>query len=86
MLVSLIYQVIAELLGTYILVFVGCGSALTDKIQQLTIVGIAIVWGFVLMALIYALGHISGAHFNPAVSIALAASRKFSWKNVRHFL
>lgn len=70
--------------GTYILIFVGCGAALTDKVQRLTIVGIAIVWGVVLMAAIYALGHVSGAHFNPAVTIAFAATRKFSWKQVRY--
>ncbi|KAJ6939463.1 hypothetical protein NC651_005805 [Populus alba x Populus x berolinensis] len=73
-------KIVAELLGTYILVFVGCGAALTDKVQRLNMLGIAIVWGAVLMAAIYALGHVSGAHFNPAVSIALAVVRKFSWK------
>ena len=75
-------QILAEVVGTYILVFIGCASALTDRVQKLTIVGIAMVWGFVLMAAIYAVGHISGAHFNPAVTVALAAIRRMSWKEV----
>ncbi|KVI07345.1 Aquaporin-like protein [Cynara cardunculus var. scolymus] len=60
-------KIIAELLGTYILIFAGCGSALVDRDRSLTILGIAMVWGLCLMALIYSLGHISGAHFNPAI-------------------
>ncbi|CAN1848235.1 unnamed protein product [Linum perenne] len=72
-------------MGTYILVFIGCASALTDRVQKLTIVGIAMVWGFVLMAAIYAVGHISGAHFNPAVTVALAAIRRLPWKEVRRY-
>ncbi|KAF9687321.1 hypothetical protein SADUNF_Sadunf02G0081400 [Salix dunnii] len=79
-------KIVAELTGTYILVFVGCGAALTDKVQRLNMLGIAIVWGAVLMAAIYALGHVSGAHFNPAVSIALAVARKFSWKQVPMYI
>ncbi|KAI5597801.1 hypothetical protein POPTR_002G097000v4 [Populus trichocarpa] len=79
-------KIVAELMGTYILVFVGCGAALTDKVQRLNMLGIAIVWGAVLMAAIYALGHVSGAHFNPAVSIALAVVRKFSWKEVPMYI
>ncbi|CAN4118297.1 unnamed protein product [Withania somnifera] len=67
---------IAELVGTYIFIFVGCGSALVDRERALTIVGIALVWGLSLMALVYTLGHVSGAHFNPAVTIAFAAARK----------
>lgn len=72
-------------MGTYVLIFIGCGAALVNKVETLGIVGIAIVWGLVLMANIYALGHISGAHFNPAVTIALAVARKLSLKEVRSY-
>ncbi|CAI0446197.1 unnamed protein product [Linum tenue] len=75
-------QILAEVVGTYILVFIGCASALTDRVEKVGIVGIAMVWGFVLMAAIYAVGHISGAHFNPAVTLALAAIRRTRWKQV----
>ncbi|EOY15995.1 Major intrinsic protein - like 10 [Theobroma cacao] len=83
---SNLQKTVAELVGTYFLIFAGCAAALVNEVQTLTIVGIAIVWGLVLMAAIYALGHISGAHFNPAVTLALAAARKFSWKLVPMYL
>ncbi|KAF5740235.1 nodulin-26-like [Tripterygium wilfordii] len=79
-------KIVAEMMGTYILIFAGCAAALVDKLQSLTIVGIALVWGLALMAVIYTLGHVSGAHFNPAVSIALAAARKFNWKHVPMYI
>ncbi|XP_071728562.1 nodulin-26-like [Rutidosis leptorrhynchoides] len=69
-------KIIAELVGTYILIFIGCGAALVDRDRSLTILGIAIVWGFCLIALIYTLGHVSGAHLNPAVSIAFTLNKK----------
>ncbi|CAK9154264.1 unnamed protein product [Ilex paraguariensis] len=71
---SNLQKIVAELIGTYILIFAGCGAALVDRERTLTTVGIAMVWGLVLMALIYAVGHVSGAHFNPAVTLAFAAS------------
>ncbi|XWS14991.1 hypothetical protein CRYUN_Cryun35bG0056100 [Craigia yunnanensis] len=83
---SNLQKTVAELVGTYFLIFAGCRAALVNKVHTLTIVGIALVWGLVLMAGIYALGHISGAHFNPAVTLALAAARKFSWKLVPMYL
>ncbi|XVE60490.1 hypothetical protein DITRI_Ditri05aG0133200 [Diplodiscus trichospermus] len=83
---SRLQKTLAELVGTDFLIFAGCAAALVNKVQPLTIVGIALVWGLVLMAAIYALGHISGAHFNPAVTLALAAARKFSWKLVPLYL
>jgi aquaporin NIP len=67
-------QIVAEIVGTYILIYVGCGAALVNRVATLTVVGIGVVWGLAVMALVYALGHISGAHFNPAVTIALAAA------------
>jgi aquaporin Z len=51
-----------------------------------THVGIAFTWGLIVMAMIYAFGETSGAHFNPAVSIAFAYAKKFSWKEVPKYI
>jgi MIP family channel proteins len=70
----------AELVGTFALVFAGCGAIMVDaKTNALGHVGVAISFGLVIMVMIYALGHISGAHFNPAVTLAFALSRHFPW-------
>ena len=70
----------AEFVGTFALVFAGCGAIMVDaKTQVLGHVGVAISFGLVIMAMIYAVGHISGAHFNPAVTFAFALSRHFPW-------
>jgi MIP family channel proteins len=70
----------AELVGTFALVFAGCGAIMVDaKTQALGHVGVAITFGLVIMVMIYAVGHISGAHFNPAVTFAFALSRHFPW-------
>lgn len=73
---------IAEIFGTYIFVFAGCGAALVDREKTLTVVGSAMVPGLALMAMIYAVGHVSGAHFNPAVTFAFAAARKLPFIQV----
>lgn len=77
-------QLIAELIGTYFLVFMGCASILVNLNYEnaVTLPGIAMVWGLTVMILVYSLGHISGAHFNPAVSIAFAISNRFPCNHV----
>ena len=70
----------AEFVGTFALVFAGCGAIMVDsKTDALGHVGVAISFGLVIMVMIYAVGHISGAHFNPAVSFGFALSRHFPW-------
>jgi MIP family channel proteins len=71
---------LAECIGTFALVFAGCGAIMVDaKTHQLGHVGVAITFGLVIMFGIYAVGHISGAHFNPSVTFAFAVSRHFPW-------
>ena len=74
----------AEFIGTFGLVFAGCGAIMVNAktAGALGQLGIAISFGLVIMAMIYALGHISGAHFNPAVSLAFALTRHFPWPRV----
>jgi aquaporin NIP len=68
----------AEFIGTFALVFAGCGAIMVDaKTGTLGHIGVAITFGLVIMVMIYAVGHISGAHFNPAVTFAFALTRHF---------
>ncbi len=68
----------AEAIGTFALVFCGTGSIIIDQVSggAVTHVGIAITFGLIILAMIYALGDISGAHLNPAVSIAFVAANR----------
>jgi len=70
----------AEAIGTFALVFAGAGAVMVDaKTHQLGHVGVALTFGLVIMAMIYAVGHVSGAHFNAAVTFAFALTRHFPW-------
>jgi aquaporin NIP len=74
---------VAEAIGTFALVFAGAGAIMVDvKTHALGHVGVAIAFGLVIMVMIYALGHISGAHFNPAVTFAFALTRHLPWSRV----
>jgi MIP family channel proteins len=66
-------EILAEFIGTFTLVFAGTGAVVVNQVSQgaLTHLGISFVFGAVVSALIYSLGHVSGAHFNPAVTLAL---------------
>ena len=73
-------RLVAEAFGTFALVFAGAGAVMVDaKTHQLGHVGVAITFGLVIMAMIYAVGHVSGAHFNAAVTFAFALTRHFPW-------
>ena len=71
---------VAEAIGTFALVFAGCGAVMVDaKTHALGHVGVALTFGLVIMVMIYAVGHVSGAHFNGAVTFAFALTRHFPW-------
>ncbi|KAG6391621.1 hypothetical protein SASPL_149378 [Salvia splendens] len=81
--VALIQKVIAEAVGTYFLIFVGCGSVVLNKMYgTITFPGVCLAFGVTVMVMIYSVGHISGAHFNPAVTITMALFRQFPIKQV----
>lgn len=79
---------VGEFLGTFLLVFFGCGSVATAVLTgaQVGIFQVAIVWGVGIATAIYLTGSLSGAHLNPAVTIALAAWNGFPWRNVPRYV
>lgn len=82
---SMSHRLGAELFGTFWLVLGGCGSAvLAAAFPQLGIgfAGVALAFGLTVLTMAYAVGHISGGHFNPAVSLGLAVGGRFPFKDV----
>ncbi|KAK1359950.1 putative aquaporin NIP-type [Heracleum sosnowskyi] len=81
-------KIIAEVVGTYFVIFAGCGSVVVNKLYggTITFPGICVTWGLIVMVMIYCLGHVSGAHFNPAVTFTQAVFKRFSWKLVPWYI
>lgn len=85
--VPFLQKVLAEVFGTYFLIFAGCASVTVNLSKgMVTFPGVCIVWGLAVMALVYTLGHVSGAHFNPAVTIAFATCGRFPWMQVPAYI
>jgi glycerol uptake facilitator protein len=85
---SLPIRCLAEVLGTYILIFFGCGAvhAFVLADAQSGLWQVAIVWGVAIMLAAYVCGAISGAHINPAITVALAVWGRFSWRGVLPYI
>ena len=74
-------RLLAEFVGTFWLVFGGCGAAIFAG-SEIGFYGIALAFGLTVVTMCYGVGHISGGHFNPAITVGLAMGKRFDWRDV----
>ena len=78
----LLYKALAEMSGTFAMIFIGGGSIILSERHILPPICIPVAWGLMVCLMIMAVGHISGAHFNPAVTLAFAAVKRIPFNQV----
>jgi len=80
-------KITSEFIGTYFLVFAGTGAIVVNSLtNSITHVGIALTFGLVIMVSVFTFGHISGGHFNPAVTVGFLIKKEMSFKDASYYI